>query len=92
MGANFRLIVHQNSDNLHLALGGDFDESAAHLLLDTIQKRCSYASQVFIHTNGLGFIDPSGPAVFRSCLGQLDHCRHMRLRFTGDLAKTLAPG
>lgn len=89
MAANFRIIVHQNSDNLHLRLDGDFDESSAYVLLDMIQRRCPFASRAFIHTNGLGHIDSFGPSLFRNRLGELKHCQHMRVRFTGDHAKEL---
>jgi ABC-type transporter Mla MlaB component len=89
MAANFRIIVHQNSDNLHLRLDGDFDESSARVLLDMIRKRCPFASRAFIHTNGLGRIDSFGSSVFRTRLGELKHCKYMRLRFTGDNAEAL---
>jgi hypothetical protein len=92
MATNFRIIVHQNSDNLHLRLDGDFDEGAAYELLDMIQERCPFASRAFIHTNGLGHIDPLGPPVFRSHLGDLRHCKHMVLRFTGEYAGALTSG
>ena len=91
MAANFRIRVHQNSDNLHLRLDGDFDGSSAYLLLNTIEKRCHLASKGFIHTSGLGEIDPFGSAVFKNHLGGLKPCRHMQLNFTGDHAEALAP-
>jgi hypothetical protein len=91
MAANFRITVHQNSDNLHLRLDGDFDGSSAYLLLNTIEKRCHLAARAFIHTNGLGQIDAFGSSVFRNHLGELKPCRHMRLQFTGDHAEALAP-
>jgi len=91
MATNFRITVHQNSDNLHLKLHGDFDGSSAYLLLNTIEKRCRLTSKAFIHTNGLTQIDPFGSSVFRSHLGDLKSCKHMLLHFTGDHAGALAP-
>ena len=46
MAANFRIRVHQNSDNLHLRLDGDFDGSSACELLDLLNKYkdCYYGS------------------------------------------------
>jgi anti-anti-sigma regulatory factor len=91
MATNFRITVHQNSDNLHLRLDGDFDGSSAHLLLNTIEKRCRFASKAFIHTNGLRQIDPFGSSVFRSHMCELKPCKHMLLKFTGEHAEALAP-
>lgn len=91
MAMNFRITVHQNSDNLHLRLDGDFDGGSAYLLLNTIEKRCRLASKAFIHTNGLRHIDPFGSSVFKSHLNELKPCRHMMLRFTGDHAEALSP-
>lgn len=91
MAVNFRITVHQNSDNLHLRLDGDFDGSSAYLLLNTIEKRCRMASRAFIHTNGLRHIDAFGSSVFRSHLAELKPCKHMLLQFTGDHAEALAP-
>jgi anti-anti-sigma regulatory factor len=91
MAVNFRITVHQNSDNLHLRLDGDFDGTSAYLLLNTIEKRCRLASKTFIHTNGLRHIDPFGSSVFKSHLNELKQCRHMMLRFTGDHAEALSP-
>ncbi len=91
MAMNFRITVHQNSDNLHLKLDGDFDGSSAYLLLNTIEKRCRLASKAFIHTNGLKQVEPFGSSVFRNHLGDLKPCRHMLLKFTGAHAEALAP-
>ena len=91
MAVNFRITVHQNSDNLHLRLDGDFDGSSAYLLLNTIEKRCRLASKAFIHTSGLRRIDPFGSSVFRNHLDELKPCKHMLLQFTGEHAEALAP-
>ena len=91
MAVNFRITVHQNSDNLHLRLDGDFDGSSAYLLLNTIEKRCRLASKAFIHTSGLRRIDPFGSSVFRNHLDELKPCKHMLLQFTGEHAEALTP-
>ena len=91
MAANFRMTVHQNPDSLHLRLEGDFDGSAAHEVLNALEKRCRFASRTFIHTNGLRLIYPFGSSVFRSHLGELKLCKHTLLEFTGDHASELAP-
>ena len=91
MAAHFRITLHQNSDNLHLRLDGDFDGSSACELLNIMEKRCRFASKAFIHTNGLRRIHPFGSSLFRSHLGELKHCKRMVLEFTGDYAQELAP-
>jgi hypothetical protein len=91
MATNFRIDFHQNSNNLHLRLDGDFDGSSAYELLNMLEKRCRFASRAFIHTNGLRFIHPFGVSVFRNRLGELKVCKHLILEFTGDHALQLAP-
>jgi hypothetical protein len=91
MAANFRITLHQNSDNLHLRLDGDFDGSSANELLNILQKRCRFASRAFIHTNGLRHIQQFGSSLFRSQLGEIKQCKRVLLQFTGDYAQELAP-
>lgn len=92
MATNFRIIVHQNSNYLHLRLNGDFDGTSAYELLNTLEKRCRFASGAFIHTNGLRQVDPFGLSVFHANLNDLKRGRKCRpLHFTGDHARELAP-
>jgi hypothetical protein len=91
MAVNFRITIHQNSENLHLALDGDFDGSSAYELLGTLERRCRFVSRAFIHTNGLRRIYPLGVSTFQNNLEALRDDRRMRLEFTGDHAKDLAP-
>ena len=92
MATNFRIIVHQNSDNLHLRLDGDFDGTSAYELLNALEKRCRFASRAFIHTNGLRQVDPFGLSVFHANLKSLKRGRRCRpLHFTGEHACELAP-
>ena len=92
MAVKFRIIVHQNDDNLHLRLEGDFDSSAAEELLSALEKLCRFASRAFIHTNGLRHIDPLGRSVFRKHFDvQKSDRTCWPLDFTGDYADELAP-
>ena len=92
MAMNFRITVHQNSENIHLRLDGDFDGSSAYELLNALEKRCRFASRAFIHTNGLRQLDPFGLSVFHANLNDLKRVGKCRpLHFTGDRAKELAP-
>jgi hypothetical protein len=92
MALNFRIIVHQSDDNLHLRLEGDFDSTAAQELLNALETRCRFASRAFIHTNGLTHIDPFGSCMFRIHLDGLKGSKKCwPLDFTGDHAEKLAP-
>jgi len=92
MAQNFRVVVHQNSENLHLRLEGDFDGSAAYELLNALEKRCRYASRAFIHTNGPRQVAPFGLSIFHANLNDLKGGRKCwPLHFTGDHAGELAP-
>ena len=91
MAANFRIGLHQNSENLHLRLDGDFDGSSAYELLNILEEHCRFASRAFIHTNGLRHIHPFGSSVFRRNLGGLKVCKHLFFEFTGKHAEELAP-
>ena len=39
MASSFRIVMHENSENLHLRLIGDFDGSSAFELLDILKNR-----------------------------------------------------
>jgi len=91
MAQNFRMVVHQSSDSLHLRLEGDFDGSSACELLNALEERCRFAQRAFIHTNGLRQVDPFGLSVFHANLNGLKEGRRCRpLHFTGDHARELA--
>lgn len=91
MAVNFRIAVHQNSENLHLRLGGDFDGSSACQLLEVLKTWRRFASRVFIDTNGLTRIYPFGVSIFQNNLDPLGDNRCIHLEFTGDHASELAP-
>jgi hypothetical protein len=91
MATNFRITLHQNSDNLHLRVIGDFDGNSAYELLNILERRCRFVSRAFIHTNGLRHVYPFGSSLFQSHLSDLKPCKHTHLEFTGDHARELAP-
>ena len=90
MASNFNIHVHQNSDNLHLRLTGDFDGASAQHLLSELRRNTLRATRVFIHTNCLGRIHPLGREVLH---GNLDRFRNQDLSFvfTGENACEMAP-
>lgn len=92
MAMRFRMIIHQNSENLHLRLEGDFDGSSANELLNVLVERCRFSSTAFIHTSGLRKVDPFGLCVFHINLKRLNEgIGFPVLHFTGDHALELAP-
>ena len=91
MATNFKIILHQNSENLHLRLTRDSDGDSAYELLDILEKRYRFVSKALIHTKGLKHIHPFGFPLFQSHFSDLKPCKHMVLEFTGDQARELAP-
>ena len=90
MASNFRISTHQNSDNLHLKLMGDFDGSSAWELLNILKKGSQDASKVFVHCNALSKIEPFGRDVFHANLGSLTE-ESVSLLFTGEKAMEIVP-
>ena len=82
MSSNFRIFLHQNSDNLHLKLSGDFDGSSAHQLIRMLKNHNGNARHIYIHTSSLTFVYPFGLDVFKkNCT--IDNSTPS-LTFTGD--------
>jgi len=82
MACNFRILTHQNSDDIHLKLTGDFDGSSACELINAL-KTCSVkTNKVFIHTGGLKDVHNFGKGVFQSNFPEIAH-QAGELIFTG---------
>ena len=90
MAANFKIFVHENSENMHLKLIGDFDGSSACELLNVLKNKCISASKIFIHTSCLKRIHPFGREIFHKNLEALNN-RSISVLFTGAEALQLAP-
>jgi hypothetical protein len=90
MACNFKIIVHKNSDNLHLKLAGDFDGSSALQLINSLKTRKNRVSRVFIHTSSLTDIYPFGKNVFENGLDSLEG-QVTSFVFTGEKANQLIP-
>jgi hypothetical protein len=91
MATNFKILIHRNSDNLHVKLSGDFDGSSAYQLVNTLEKYGRGVFTIFIHTAGLRHIYPFGQDVLRSDLGRLRTIASEKIMFTGPHAAELAP-
>jgi len=90
MASAFRIFIHRNESNLHVKLMGDFDEAAAHQLLNILRKYRNGTSTIFIHTACLERIFSSGQNVFCCNLRSLKF-EPVRLVFTGENATQLSP-
>jgi len=88
MVSNFRIFCHQNSDNLHLKLMGEFDGSSAYELIDTLKKYSGFARKVFIHTCSLSSVHSFGMDVFQNNCAVKKISRI--LIFTGEYGDRLA--
>jgi hypothetical protein len=90
METNFKMVVHHNSDNLHVKLVGDFDGTSADRLIKLLDKYRSRAKKIFVHTGSLNKVESAGRELF--------HKNHnlpvetlTDLVFTGDHAERIAP-
>jgi hypothetical protein len=90
MAEGFRVLVHRNSDSLHLRLEGDFDEDAALEVVAMIGANGHGAGRVFIHTNGLARITPVGQELFQKSFSSNKRDR-VSFIFTGEKAVQIAP-
>jgi len=91
MASNFQIIVHRNSDNVHIKLLGDFDGSSAYQLINTLKKHGHGAFSVFIHTSNLKQVYPFGRDTFQTNLHTLNYRFFGNLFFTGEHASEIAP-
>ena len=89
MEPNFKIFSHQNSDNLHLKLMGDFDGSSAYELIHTLEKYNDNTGRVFIHTCALSSVHPFGLNIFQKN-GSIKKLSQS-LTFTGEYGATIAP-
>ena len=89
MAPNFKIFSHQNSDNLHLKLMGDFDGSSAYELIHTLEKYNDNTGRVFIHTCALSSVHPFGLNIFQKN-GSIKKLSQS-LTFTGEYGAAIAP-
>ena len=90
MASNFKIVIHQNSDNQHLKLIGDFDGSSAWQLLNTLKKILTNKQRIIVHTNSLNNIDPFGLDTFHRNFHDLK-IKHFPVLFTGEHARKISP-
>ncbi len=91
MASDFKILMHRNTDNLHLKLAGHFYAAAAQKLFTFRKAHGEVACSIFIHTSNIKQIHPTGPDIFRSALYGLNNYFFAKLIFTGKDAATIAP-
>jgi len=90
MASNFKILRHQNGDNLHLKLAGDFDGTSAWEVFNDLKRNCRKVSRVFIHCGCLKKIDPFGRDVFWDNMKTLpETCTNFL--FTGKQSRQISP-
>ena len=90
MGSKFRVTVKRNQENLHMAIGGDFDGGSACRLVNLLHDKYDGQGEVVIDTGDLKTVSPFGFGTFR---GRLDRnaVPAERLVFRGENACLIAP-
>ena len=89
MGSDFRILIHSNSDSLHLKLAGHFDEISAGKLVSILNRYGDQFSTIFIHTNALQRVAYSGRKSFQDGMVPLEK-QNVRIIFTGEYASSLS--
>jgi hypothetical protein len=89
MASNFRILMHNSSESLHLKLVGDFDVASAQQLIDIIIRHRFRVNKIFIHTSCLDSIHPFGADELRNNL-RSSISSHVNLVFTGEKADAIA--
>ena len=90
MACNFRIILHQDRESIHLKLTGDFDGSSACELLNTIKTCSGNINKLFIHTEGIKDVHPFGQAVFYNNFHDVNK-KNVSFIFTGENGTILVP-
>ena len=91
MALNFGITISKNSDGFELQLDGDFDITSAYEVIYAIKKLPEDTAIVYVNTNYLKKIHPSGLDVFsgfmNSIKGQSD-----RIVVTGNNSNAISLG
>ena len=90
MATNFTISTDRSNDNLHISLSGDFDGKSADQLLHILQGNPHGVSNIFINTDKVDHIYPSGKRAFQERIDFILD-QNMCLFFTGENAERLVP-
>jgi hypothetical protein len=90
MANTFRMLKHQNSDNLHIKLIGDFNTNSAWKLLSLLEHSSKYVKRIFIHTACMSSINRVGLHILETALSRQESLM-CKITFTGDNMGKLRP-
>ncbi|MFO8048847.1 MAG: hypothetical protein R6U29_07435 [Desulfosudaceae bacterium] len=89
MTSAFKIVRHDNSENLHLKLFGDFDGTAAWELINTIKENADRYCKIFVHTCNLSSLDNFREDLLMPGLPSLND-QAGKLVFTGEPGTSMA--
>jgi len=90
MASSFKMLVHRNSDNIHIKLMGNLDSKSVHQLLNSINRYHEKFHKIFVHTAGVQAVQPTCREILQHELASsVDTLTS--LFFTGDHAVQVAP-
>jgi len=90
MAHNFKINIHQTTNNLYIRLMGDFDGSSAFELFNALKDNLHSAKCILIDTNKLKAVYPFGREVFYSNFLKIKN-QQIPIRFVGSNALQIAP-
>ncbi len=85
MSTNFKIAKHRESDNLHLKLIGEFNDTAICKLIDVLNDNCNTGMKVTINTSNLNNVSASviGRDVFHRNITNLND-NSVSVQFIGE--------
>ncbi|MCF8061132.1 MAG: hypothetical protein K9M82_01325 [Deltaproteobacteria bacterium] len=83
MPPHSKLLIHRNSESVHLKPMGVFGPGSARELIDHLERFSRKGTRLFIHTNGLEAIDPAGIEEYRRRMSAM-HSRSHSVVYTGE--------
>ena len=89
MALNFGITISQNSDGFELLLDGDFDATSAYELIYAIKKLPEEIVKVYVNTNCLKEIHPSGLDVLNGFMNSIQG-QSIRIIMTGHNSTKLS--
>ena len=89
MAMNFKIVQLKGKNSVQLNLGGDFDGTSAHELINALKICARHVDKVFIDTSGLTLVHPFGRIVLhRNLSGLCGRC--VNLVFLGQYGRILS--
>ena len=90
MTGSFKILMHSNSESIHLKLVGDLDNTTTNQIVGAVEKYSKSYSKIFIHTGALEKISKCDLKLFQDHLNEKE-VNPAQIFFTGENAEKLAP-